>query len=210
MLAALERIARAVRVPVTADIEAGFGASTEELQRTVAGVVRAGAVGINLEDGLNGHAVLRDPADAAGRIAAARAAGEDLGVPIVINARIDVFLRGGGTAASRMAEAVDRARAYLASGADCVYPIGLSSPPDIAAFVAAVAAPVNVWAKPGMPDAATLRALGVARISTATALALRAAAGLQQLAADLRAHGRFDELASPLSHADLQRLMKRE
>jgi len=210
MLAAVARIVNAVSVPVTADIEAGYGASAEELRGTVRAVVGTGAVGINLEDGLDGHTVLREAADAASRIAAARAACDALGVPMVINARIDVFLRGGGTAESRMAEAVERARAYVASGADCVYPIGLSSPPEIAAFVAAVKAPVNVWAKPGMPGVAALRRLGVARISTATAPALVAAGGLQRLAAELRAHGDFDCLASPLSHAELQRLMKKE
>ena len=152
MLAAVARVARVVGVPVTADMEAGYGLPDAELAERLAAT---GAVGLNLED--TDHA--RKPALApmaahAGRIAAVKAAAD-----LVLNARIDVHLRGGDTA-----EALERARAYAAAGADSVYPIGVADEATIEAFVA-TGIPVNILLRPGAPDIARLAELGVARIS---------------------------------------------
>jgi 2-methylisocitrate lyase-like PEP mutase family enzyme len=207
MLDTVARIAATVSVPVTADIEAGFGASPTEVADTVRAVIAAGAVGINLEDGLHdgGTPSLRSQSEMVARLQAAREAADRAGVPIVINARTDLFLFGSGSMAERLAETVARARAYLEAGADCIYPIGLTDRDMLAALVRELRAPVNVMAKPTTPDLAELARIGVARVSTAIAPVLAVIAAVQHLAETLQ-QGRFDALSTPLTHADAQGL----
>src|SRR5436305_5869964 len=143
VVAATARIARAVSVPVTADIEAGFGDTPEAVGRSLGDIIRAGAVGVNLEDGLRGAVPMRTVEDAAARIRAAREAARAAGVPIVINARTDLYLKNIGDEAARFDEAVSRARAYLAAGADCFYPIGLRHPATVRRPAKAPDAPLN-------------------------------------------------------------------
>ncbi len=206
VVSATARIVRAAKVPVTADIEAGYAETPDELTAHVREIIRAGVVGINLEDGRN-HADLRPIADAVERLRAARTAADREGVPICINARCDVFLVSGSTDTSHFAEALERCRAYLAAGADCVYPFGLRDPATIADFVKAVDGPVNVTGRPGMPDAAALEKLGVARITIASAPTLVAMSSIQKMADDLRT-GAFGSLTSAFNRADAQRLFQ--
>jgi 2-methylisocitrate lyase-like PEP mutase family enzyme len=207
VVAATARIVRAVSVPVTADIEAGFGDTPQAVANSVAEIIGAGAVGINLEDGTpRSPAPIRGIADAVRRIEAARAAAGTAGVPIVINARTDLYLRNLGDPATRFDETVERGKAYLAAGADCFYPIGLGDRETIGRLVKALAAPVNINVRAGSPSVAEFEALGVARLSTASQIALMAATTMRQIAEELRASGRFDALAPALSQADLQRL----
>ncbi|WP_108471108.1 isocitrate lyase/PEP mutase family protein [Rhodanobacter thiooxydans] len=208
VLAAITRITRVVELPVTADIETGYGETPEAVAATVRAVIAAGAVGINLEDGRPGHGPLRPVEEAAARIRAARGAAEAAGVPIVINARVDNWMQHAADPAAPLADAVQRARAYLAAGADGIYPIGLGDRATLAALVQAVAAPVNVAAGPGMPELAELARLGVARVSTATRFATLAMAAVDRAAAALRESGRFDGLAATFTYADAQRLFE--
>jgi len=152
MLAAVARIARAVDVPVTADLEGGYGLDPAELARRA---VATGAVGLNLED--TDHA--RAPALLATGAQAARITGVREAADLVVNARIDVHLRGGETG-----DALARAAAYRDAGADCVYPIGVTDEATIAAFVA-LGVPVNILLAPGAPPLERLAELGVARVS---------------------------------------------
>ncbi len=204
VVAATARIVRAAGVPVTADIEAGYGGTPAEVAAHVAEIIRAGAVGINLEDGL--HGPVRTVEDAAARIAAARDAARQEGVPIVINARCDVIFLRHGDEATRFDDAISRCKAYLAAGADCVYPFGLRDPEAIAAFVKAVGAPVNVTGRAGMPDAAALERLGVARITIASAPTLLAMSSIQKFATVLRATGGFEGLSAAITHPEAQKL----
>ncbi len=206
VVAATARIVRVAQVPVTADIETGYGVTPAEVGAHVAEIIQAGIVGINLEDGL--HGPMRGIEDAAARIAAAREAARREGVPIVINARCDVFHLQHGEEHTRFDTTIERCKAYLAAGADCVYPFGLRDPAIIAAFVNAVGAPVNITGRPGMPDAAAFERMGVARITIAAAPALVAMSAIQKLAAELRATGSFESLASPLRHPDAQKLFQ--
>jgi 2-methylisocitrate lyase-like PEP mutase family enzyme len=206
VVAATARIVRAAQVPVTADIEAGYGETPDAVMRSVAEIITAGAVGVNLEDGTHGPIPIRSPADAANRIRAAREAGKAAAVPIVINGRTDLYLRNIGDESSRFEETVERGRAYLAAGADCVYPIGLRDPATIGRLVKALGAPININVRAGSPSLAELEALGVARASTASQVALMAMSATRQVADDLRATGRFDKLAPAMSQADAQRL----
>jgi 2-methylisocitrate lyase-like PEP mutase family enzyme len=170
------RVAAAVSVPVTADLEAGYGLPAGEL---VERLHAAGAVGCNLEDtDHHGPDVLVPAVTHAARVAAVKGAGD-----VVVNARVDVFARRIGTPEEQLAAGTDRARRYLDAGADCVYPITLADEAAIASFVEAVEGPVNILARPGAPDVATLARLGVARISVGSGL-FRTAMGAARAAAE--------------------------
>lgn len=206
VLAVVERIVRVTPLPVTVDFEAGYGDSPEAVAANVHRLIETGAAGINLEDGVR-HEYLRDIDDAARRVAAARQAADEAGVPIVINARVDNWMVGGDEDEdTRVAEALRRARAYLEAGADCIYPIGVSSPELIGRLCAAIDAPVNVGVRPGLPDMAELGRLGVARVTAATRLATVAFSAAHDAAKRMRDSGRFDGLDSSLAYGDIQRL----
>lgn len=210
IVAATGRIARAITAPVTADIEAGFGATPQAVARSIAEIIEAGAVGVNLEDGLRGPTPIRTVEDAAARIRAAREAAHAAGVPIVINARTDLYIKNIGDETTRFAESVTRARAYLAAGADCFYPIALRDPATIERLVKAIDAPVNINVRKGSPSVAELQAMGVARASTATAITLMAAALTRQVAAALRDSGRFDAVDPAIQHPEMQQLFAKK
>jgi 2-methylisocitrate lyase-like PEP mutase family enzyme len=164
MLGAAARIARSVDVPVTVDAEAGYGMEPAELVSELLGV---GAAGCNLEDTDHAYESLRDPAQHAAWLRGVREAASDRGYGLVINARIDVFLSriGEGSQADQLAEALERARAYVEAGVDCVYPIALWEEATLREFVAEAGAPVNALAIDQAPSPAELAELGVARIS---------------------------------------------
>jgi len=207
VVAATARIARTVTVPVTADIETGYGDTPAALGRSIGDIIEAGAVGVNLEDGLkSGSSPIRGVADAAARIRAAREAARSAGVPIVINARTDLYIKNIGDEASRFDEAMARGRAYLAAGADCFYPIGLRDPATMGRLAAALNAPININVRAGSPNVAELEALGVKRASSATAIPLMAMGLVRQLAEELHATHRFDALNPSMSHPEAQQL----
>lgn len=153
--AAVARIAAAVSCPVTADIEDGYGLPAREL---VERLLAAGACGLNLEDSDHRGGGLVDASAQADRIAAIRQAGEERGVRVVINARVDVHMQQG-----EAAEGLERARRYRTAGADCIYPIFLADPAVVREHVAL--GPVNLLAHPGGMTLAGIAELGVARIS---------------------------------------------
>jgi 2-methylisocitrate lyase-like PEP mutase family enzyme len=202
------RIARAVAVPVTADIEAGFGDTPEAVGRSIGDIIRAGVVGVNLEDGLrSGSPLIRTIDDAVARIRAAREAARAAGVPIVINARTDVYIKNIGDEQSRFDEAVARGRAYLAAGADCFYPITLRDTATIGRLVQALRAPININVRAGYPSVAELEALGVARVTTATQLTLVALDATRRVAREIKQTGRFDAINPAIGHPEMQQLL---
>jgi 2-methylisocitrate lyase-like PEP mutase family enzyme len=159
----LARISDGVGVPVTADIERGYGLPPVEL---VDRLLEAGLVGCNLEDtDHHGEQDLVDADEQASFLRAVRAAADGAGVHVVINARVDTVLRRVGDLRAQLDEAIRRGRLYLEAGADCVYPIGLSHPEAIRELTGAVPGPVNVLARPDGPSVADLAASGVRRIS---------------------------------------------
>jgi 2-methylisocitrate lyase-like PEP mutase family enzyme len=161
MFRAIARISRVTDVPVTADIESGYGLNPEEL---VSKLLQAGTVGCNLEDTDHTRSrALRDADEQAERLRAVRRAAQAQGVDLVLNARVDVFLGDGN-----FEEALQRGRLYAEAGADCVFPIGISDEASIGALVQAIPVPVNVIPGfRGAPLLAKLRDLGVRRISYA-------------------------------------------
>jgi 2-methylisocitrate lyase-like PEP mutase family enzyme len=168
MLAAAARIARGVEVPVTVDAEAGYGMEPADL---VAALKSIGAAGCNLEDTDHTAGSLRDAERHAEWLGAVRQAASDDGYPLVINARVDVFLgpflagAGPGTQEELVPEALRRADAYLGAGVDCVFPIVLWETDALRRFTSEVRGPVNVVRLPQAPSLAELGALGVARVS---------------------------------------------
>ena len=220
MLAGIGLIVRQVDVPVTADVEAGYGPDLADIDATVAGVIDAGAVGINLEDALPGGspsagapdhaqgapAALWPLDEASARVAAARAAADRAGVPLVINARTDVFLLGlGEDDEERVAVATERGRAYLDAGADVVFLPGVRDPTLVRRLVDTIGGPVSLLAGPGTGAAAELFAAGACRISTGPHLQLSAMGHLRRVATTLRDTGSFaafDRDHLPFGEAD--------
>jgi 2-methylisocitrate lyase-like PEP mutase family enzyme len=186
MFAAIARIARVVDVPVTADIESGYGLQPEEI---VWRLLEAGAVGCNLED--TDHAAgktLRDATTQAHRLQAFKQAANAAGVDVVLNARTDVFLRLKPNEPQPIEEAIRRGRLYLEAGADCIYPIGVADEGAIAALVDGIPGPINVIPGfRGAPGLARLRELGVRRMSYAARLYNAAMADHQRRLAAIQA-----------------------
>jgi 2-methylisocitrate lyase-like PEP mutase family enzyme len=190
MLAAAARIAHGVDVPVTVDAEAGYGMEPAEL---VAALKGAGAAGCNLEDSDYAAGTLRDPDRHAEWLGAIRQAADDEGYPLVINARVDVFLHpflagemGPGTQEELVPEAVRRAKAYLEAGVDCVFPIVLWEAEPLRGFITEVDGPVNVVRLPQAPSNAELAKMGVARVSWGILLHGEAMTRLREQLASLR------------------------
>lgn len=208
LIEALSRIARVVSLPITADIEAGYGNSIEEVLQTVKAVIATGVVGINIEDSLaHPHKALADLTYQVGLIKALRELATSLDIPFVINARVDVFLRAIGEPESRFDEAVQRANAYLQAGADCVYPIGTLDSTTIANLVKAINKPVNILGGPPMPTLPELERLGVARVSLAGGLMRSTLGHIRTVARELLEQGTYTILSTEaLSGAEFRSL----
>ena len=206
---ATRRIVHAVRVPVTADIEGGYGETPDEVGRHIGEIIETGVVGFNLEDGTaRTDRPVRPIEDAVARIQAARAAADAAGVPAVINARIDLYLKNVGDAASRFDETVRRAKAYLAAGADCIYPFALGDMDTIARLVKAIDAPINIVARDTSPPVAEFERIGVARITIAAGASLVVMSLIKKIGAELRDGGRFDMLAHTMNRPEAQGLFE--
>jgi 2-methylisocitrate lyase-like PEP mutase family enzyme len=209
MISAIARIIAAVRVPVSADIEAGYGSSPENAARITEDVIAAGAIGMNFED-LTGEVdrPLMDVLHQVERIQAIREVSRNRDVPIVVNARTDVYLLDVGSESSRYEEALKRLRAYRDAGADCLFAPGLRDGLTIGRLVADLQFPVNVLAGPGIPPVAELRKLGVRRISLGSA-PMRAALGiLRQVGKELKNNGTYTALEEAPTLSDMNASMK--
>ena len=209
MLAVVARIAAAVKVPVTADVEAGYGHRPEDAALTAKGVIEAGAVGMNLEDGTDDpHHPLTDLALQLEKIAAARETAAAQGVPIVLNARTDVYLLEVGLAEQRYPEVLRRLAAFRDAGADCLFAPGLRDLATIGRLVRELNYPVNILAGPESPSISELERLGVARVSLGSG-PMRATLGLaRRIAEELKRAGTYRALDGAIPHAELNRLMQ--
>jgi 2-methylisocitrate lyase-like PEP mutase family enzyme len=209
MLQVVARIARAVHVPLTADLEAGYGDRPEDAAQTAREAIESGAVGINLEDTINKlEHPLADLALQLQRIHAVKEAATQAGVPIVLNARTDIYLRQVGTPETRYDLALKRLSAFRDAGADCLFLPGVRDPETIGRMVADLQFPINILAGPGSPSVPELERLGVARVSLGSGL-LRAALGLvRRMAEELKGTGTYDTLAGAPAHAELNRLLE--
>ena len=186
LLAAIGEIARVLKVPLTADIEGGYSDDLATLAETIKGVVGAGAVGINLEDGG------RDPDLHARKIEAVRKAA---GAGLFVNARTDVYLRGLAQGEAALAETLRRAELYRAAGADGIFVPGPTDEALLGTLARDIALPLNVMGRGGAPSAERLQALGVRRLSSATAPFRAAYAALGRAMSAFLESGDADALA---------------
>ena len=192
MLDGVRRIAERISVPVTADMVAGFGPKPEDTAESVCGVIAAGAVGLNLEDGTGDpHNPLVDISLHVDKVRAAHEAAARAGVSIVINARTDVFLAAVGAPDTRLDHAVRRANAYRDAGADCLFVPGVQDSATISRLAMSIAGPLNVLARAGTPSILELAQLGVARVSVGSGPMLAALGHLRRIAAELLGPGTF-------------------
>lgn len=206
MLACVARIAKAVEVPVSADLEAAYGLTVRDAAATARGAIEAGASGLNFEDaGEPGELIDLDLQ--CERIEAMVEMGRRLGVPIVINARTDAFLRQApGDSVSRVDEAVRRGNRFLDAGADCVFVLGVSDEASIARLAQEIRGPINVFATPKTPPVARLAQLGVARISIGPAGLAHALRHVRRAAQQLRDEGTFAFTGERISGDELDAL----
>jgi 2-methylisocitrate lyase-like PEP mutase family enzyme len=197
LIEAIARITRVVECPVTADIEAGYGNSIEEVLQTVKEVITTGVVGINIEDSLKQQEkALADVSYQVELIKALRELATSMDMPLVLNARVDVFLLAIGEPESRFEHALQRANAYLQAGADCIYPIGILDRNMIANLVKDIDGPINILGGPPAPTLPELAQLGVARVSLAGGLMRSVLGHLRTIAQELREHGTYASMNS--------------
>jgi 2-methylisocitrate lyase-like PEP mutase family enzyme len=208
MIARIGRIARAVKIPVSADIEAGYGSTPADAAKTTREIIQAGAIGMNLEDASGDPAQpLLDVELAVEKIKAARKAAAQAGVPIVVNARTDVYLLPGAQAVTGYYEAHRRLTAYRDAGADCVFAPGLKDPEIIERLVRDLRCPVNILAVAGSPSIPELEKLGVARVSLGSG-PMRATLGLlRSMAEELRNSGTYAALDSAIPYAEINGIL---
>jgi 2-methylisocitrate lyase-like PEP mutase family enzyme len=193
-VSAVGRIAKLLSVPLSADIVAGFGKTTKEVLATVKAILKAGAVGINIEDFVHATKKLYPIERQVENVKAIRKLGETMAVPVVINARTDALRFAEGDEDARFKEAIRRARAYRDAGADCVYPMGLVDAASIAAFVLALDFPVNVMVRKGLPPISELQRLGVARVSFGPSPSYAALGLLKRAAKEVLEKGTYENL----------------
>lgn len=206
-LAMVARIAAALDVPLTVDLEAGYADTPEGVAENGRRFIEAGAVGFNLEDGqADGDTPLADPGLQAEKIAALKSAGQSLGVPVFVNARTDVFWLHTASGPAALEAALTRAERYVAAGADGVFLPGLTDREAIAEAAARIGVPLNLLAGPNTPPLEALAKLGVRRLSLGSG-PMRATLGLlRRLATELLEQGRYTSLTGALPYDDANRL----
>lgn len=200
----VKKMAGAVEVPLTADLEAGY----DDVAQTALGLMEAGAAGLNFEDMVGDTLLGID--EQVERIYTLRRMGEEAGIPIVINARTDIYLAEHGDASTRFKRSVERLNRFREAGADCLFIPGVTDVETIREFVREVQGPLNILATPASPSLARLRDLGVARVSLGSGTSRVAMGALRRFAHDLRVHGKLNGLATEaIPYGEVQALLRR-
>jgi 2-methylisocitrate lyase-like PEP mutase family enzyme len=209
MIARIGRIVRAVKVPVTADVEWGYGSTPEEVVRTTRELIDAGAVGMNLEDTTgDANQPLLKLEDAVMKIKAVKETAAQTRAPLVINARTDIYLLpSGGNPEADYQEAVRRLLAYRDAGADCVFAPGLKDAETIGRLVKAVECPLNILAVPGTPPIEELQRLGVARVSIGSGFMRATLTALRSMAEELKNSGTYSALETAIPYSEVNRIL---
>ena len=209
MFASIAQIAQSVIVPVTADVEAGYGETPDDAFRTAESAISSGAVGMNFEDatGDSSRPLIDLPLQLE-RIHAIREAAAKVNVPLVLNARTDVYLAAVGEPGKRYDETLRRLAAYRDAGADCVFAPGLRDAEAVGRLVKDLPCPLNVLAVPGGPSVAELAARGVKRISLGSGPMRAAMGSLRRLGEEVKVKGTWSAMEGAPSHAEMNGLME--
>jgi 2-methylisocitrate lyase-like PEP mutase family enzyme len=194
LASAVGRIAKALTVPLSADVVAGFGTTPSQVSTSVARVIASGAVGVNLEDFVHQTKALISVEEQLSRLRALKDLQRTAGIPFVINARTDAFRFAPGEQDARLEEAIRRGVAYRDAGADCVYPMGLVDAGSIAAYVQALNFPINVMVRKGLPPVSELQRLGVARVSFGPSASYAAMGLLRRASREVLEKGTYETL----------------
>jgi len=210
MIEQVRRIAAAVDIPVTADVEGGYGPGPEDVEATVEAVVAAGAVGVNIEDSQAPGGPLFAAVAQAARLRAGRSAAVRAGLPeLLINVRTDVFLFSVGAPEGRLADVLVRASAYAEAGADSLFVPGLVDLDVVTSLVQASPLPINMMAGPGAPTIAEFESAGVRRVSVGTAISQAAYSLAQRAATELLTKGTYSELEGALDFGSINGVFSR-
>jgi len=210
MLSQVARIARAVKVPVTADVESGYGDRPEDAALTARAAIECGAVGMNLEDRAQaGPHPLVDLALQLEKIHAVREAAARAGVPLVLNARTDVYLKQVGPPEKRYDETVRRLAVYRDAGADCVFAPGVQDAATISRLVQDLQCPLNILAMPGSPSIRELHSLGVARVSLGSGPMRACYTHLRKIADEMKGQSGYSTLEGAIPGMALNELIGR-
>ena len=204
MIEVITGIVNAVQVPVTVDIEAGYGNNQNEIIDSVNKIIATGIVGINIEDSINLNPVLIDEMEFCERIAAIRALSDSLGFHLVINARTDSFYTSLGSTKEKVSESIKRGNKYREAGADCIFVQPVWGKETISTLVKEINAPINILANPSIggglpPSVRELQDLGVARLSLGSSLMKAALALIKKVADELSEKGTYNILADSLT-----------
>ncbi len=193
-ISAVGRIARVLSIPLSADLVGGFGSTPEVVAKSVNAAVRAGAVGINIEDSLHDKKRLLSVEKQVAKLRAVIGVQKATKVQFVINARTDALRFFPGDEGARLEEAIRRASAYRDVGADCVYPMGLTDRESIERFVKALDFPTNVMVRKGLPPVPELKRLGVARVSFGPSASYAAMGLLRRASKEVHEKGTYETL----------------
>lgn len=203
MIQAITGIVNSVQVPVSVDIEAGYGNNTEEVIESVKKIIATGIVGINIEDSIDLSPVLIDENEFCERISAIRALSDSLGFHLVINARTDSFYTSSGSTREKLAESIRRGNKYREAGADCIFVQPVWEKETIATLVKEINAPINILSNPSIgaglpPSVRELQDLGVARLSLGSSLMKATLALMKKVANELSEKGTYNILFDTL------------
>ena len=204
MIEAIKGIVNGVQVPVTVDIEAGYGNNLTEIIDSVRKIIATGIAGINIEDSIDLNPVLIDEMEFCERISAIRALSDSLGFHLVINARTDSFYTSPGSLGEKLSESIKRGNKYREAGADCIFVQPVSDKETISTLVKEIAAPLNILANPtigtGSPlSVRELQDLGVARLSLGSSLMKATLVLIKKVADELSEKGTYDLLLDTLT-----------
>jgi len=207
----LGRIARSVDVPVTADIESGYGESLSELKLTAQQILESGVVGVNLEDRLEPGGGLRPVEEQCRRISTLRQIADEEDVHLVINARVDSFVSPLFTDKEQaMKEVETRAKAYVAAGADCIFPIGPGDEPTVRILRERVESPINILASPTAAPLSVLREIGINRISFGPYVFRSCLKKFADIAEGLRNDGDYGAVRDLMSREQIAEYLRNE
>lgn len=212
LLLILEKIVKSVTIPVTADVESGYTKNNTELSENIKKLIDTGIAGINFEDSKHDEQKLFTKEEQSEKINLIRETASQMGSVLFINARTDVFIKEKNLSnEEKMAEAIDRGKAYKAAGADCFYPIFLKEKGSIVTIMKEVSLPVNILMVPGIPDFSTLKEIGLARISLGPGFLKYAINSMKGIAQKLLNHEGMEDITNnPITTDYLNKLISKK
>lgn len=212
LLLILEKIVKSVTISVTADVESGYTKNNTELSENIKKLIDTGIAGINFEDSKHDEQKLFTKEEQSEKINLIRETASQMGSVLFINARTDVFIKEKNLSnEEKMAEAIDRGRAYKAAGADCFYPIFLKEKESIVTIMKEVSLPVNILMVPGIPDFSTLKEIGLARISLGPGFLKNAIQSMKNIAQKLLNREGMEEIINnPITTDYLNKLISKK